>query len=147
MLDWLQQHETLLWWLGISSIVTFIGTLLLVPWLVARIPEDYFHEKKRPALAWWQKRPAVHIAVLILRNVLGLIVLLAGVAMLVLPGQGIITIVLGLMLMTFPGKYRFERWLVKRKGVLRAINWIRAKMKRPPLVEPAQVNHESPAQG
>ena len=147
MFTWLKEHETLLWWLGISSIIMFIGTLLLVPWLVARIPQDYFAPKKRRPLPLWNRHPAMRIAILIARNVLGLIVLLTGVAMLILPGQGIITIVLGLMLMTFPGKYRFERWLASRRGVLRGINWLRAKMKRPPLEAPGDYDNDDKASG
>jgi len=59
---------------------------------------------------------------------------MAGIVMLVLPGQGILTIVIGLMLSNFPGKYRLERWLVMRPRVLRTINWLRQRSKRNPLL-------------
>ena len=54
--------------------------------------------------------------------------------MLVLPGQGILTIIVGLVLMDFPGKYGAERWAVSRGPVLPAINWIRAKAGKPNLI-------------
>lgn len=53
--------------------------------------------------------------------------------MLVLPGQGILTILIGLGIMNFPGKFAVERWFVERKGVMFSINWIRQKTKHPPL--------------
>jgi hypothetical protein len=68
------------------------------------------------------------------KNVLGVIFLIAGLAMLALPGQGILTIVIGLALLDFPGKFALERWLVTRKAVLNSINWMRRKRGRPPLI-------------
>jgi hypothetical protein len=120
--------EGLLIWLGVFSAVTFVLSLILLPWFVNRIPVDYFTRPRDPH-AW-------HILLqprTILRNLLGLPVLLAGVAMLVLPGQGILTILIGLGIMNFPGKFAVERWFVERKGVMFSINWIRQKTKHPPL--------------
>ena len=68
------------------------------------------------------------------KNALGVVFVLAGVAMILLPGQGVLTILLGIMLTEFPGKYRFERWLVRRRAVLGAINWLRERAGRPPLI-------------
>lgn len=101
--------------------------------LVVRIPVDYFapswreraREHRRTALGW---------VGLILKNLLGLLLLVAGIVMLILPGQGIITMLIGLMLMNFPGKYSLERALVARPRVLRTINWMRAKWNREPLI-------------
>ena len=62
--------------------------------------------------------------------------LVAGIAMLVLPGQGVLTIVIGIMLLDFPGKYRFERRLVAYGPVLKAINGIRRAARRQPLIVP-----------
>src|SRR4051812_30124363 len=54
--------------------------------------------------------------------------------MLVLPGQGVLTIIAGMMLLDFPGRQRLERWLVQRPAVLRSINWRRKRNNRPLLV-------------
>jgi len=70
---------------------------------------------------------------LISKNLLGCVIVLLGIAMLVLPGQGILTIVIGLVLINFPGKYRLERWIITRGPVLRAINLIRQRSGRQPL--------------
>ena len=42
MLAWLHGHETLLWWVGALSILMFVGTLVALPLVVARLPADYF---------------------------------------------------------------------------------------------------------
>jgi len=136
MLDWIRQNDTLLWWLGIASVVMFFGSLLIMPWLVAKLPADYFVRHKRPLSPIAQQHPVMRILVLIIRNLLGIILLIAGIAMLVLPGQGILTILVALMLLTFPGKYRLERWAVKQRGVMKSINWLRAKAHRGPMEMP-----------
>jgi hypothetical protein len=120
------------WWLGGFSIVTFFGSLLAVPLIVARLPEDYFVSQHRPAD--WLKSPRVRIEWLILKNILGLLLLAAGIAMLVFPGQGVLTIILGLMLMDFPGKTRLLNRLAQRPNVLKSINWMRRKAGKPPML-------------
>jgi hypothetical protein len=79
---------------------------------------------------------ALRLIVLVVKNVLGLVFVLAGVAMLVLPGQGILTILIGLSLMNFPGKRTLERRFVQQPMVLQAINWMRRKAGQPPLTVP-----------
>ena len=66
--------------------------------------------------------------------VLGMMLLLAGIAMLVLPGQGIITILVGLSLIPFPGKRRLELFLLSRKTVRSSLNWIRIKANKDPFI-------------
>lgn len=135
MLDWIQNNETLVGWLIGASVVCFVGTLVVVPIALARIPQDYFVAQRRHRTK--EQHPAVRIALGIGRNVLGVILILGGIAMLILPGQGLLTIVIGLLVMDFPGKYRLERWLVRRPRILRGINWIRRKAQRPPLTAPS----------
>jgi hypothetical protein len=77
--------------------------------------------------------PVPGLALLVAKNVCGLILILAGVVMLVLPGQGMLTIVLGIMLLNFPGKYRLERRVARMRPVARSINWMRARAGHPPL--------------
>lgn len=75
----------------------------------------------------------LHFGLLVLKNVLGAIFLTLGVGMLVLPGQGLLTILIGLSLVDFPGKYRLERYLVTRSPVLRSLNWLRRRTGKPPF--------------
>ena len=64
---------------------------------------------------------------------MGIAFVLAGLAMLILPGQGLVSILIGVMMIDFPGKYAFEKWLVSRSSVFRFMTWVRSKAKRPPL--------------
>jgi hypothetical protein len=120
------------WWLGGFSIVTFFGSLLAVPLIVARLPEDYFVSQHRAAD--WFKSPRVRIEWLIVKNVVGVLFVVAGIAMLLFPGQGVLTIVLGLMLMDFPGKAKLLNHVAQRPRILRSINWMRRKAGKPPML-------------
>jgi hypothetical protein len=133
MLDWIGENGAVLTWLGGASVVMFIATLVAVPLVIARIPEDYFAHRERPDSTLERRHPAVRGVLLVLKNLAGIVLILAGLAMLVLPGQGLLAILLGVMLVNFPGKYRFERWMVSRGPVLRGVNWLRRKRGRPPL--------------
>jgi len=133
MLDFFYLHEVAILWLTGLSIVTFIGTLIIIPLLVIRIPSDYFSHDKRHRSPWAAHHPFVRGALLFTKNLAGYVFVFAGILMLVLPGQGLLTIFIGIMLLDFPGKYRFERWLVTRRPVLKSINWLRKRAKRTPL--------------
>lgn len=109
-----------------------LASMLAIPWLVVRMPKDYFNTASRPL---HYRSPLAWLAWL-LRNLLALVLLTAGILMLVLPGQGILTILIAIMISTFPGKYRLERALVRRPRILRAVNWIRRRHGRPDLNDP-----------
>ena len=135
MLDWITIDETGIWYLAVFSIVSFVGSLILIPVLVIRIPEDYFAEKKRHSWEpWAHEHPVIRWSLLITKNLLGYILIILGIAMLVLPGQGLLTILIGIMFINFPGKYRLERWVVMRGPVLSTINKFRHRAGRAPLV-------------
>ena len=134
MIEWIQSNGTAFWWLVASTIITFLATLIAVPILVVRIPPDYFSRTKRHGKLWANQHPVVRAMLMIGKNALGFILVVAGIIMLVLPGQGIFTILIGIMLLNFPGKYRLEWWVVTRGPVLRSINWLRRRAGRDPLV-------------
>lgn len=133
-LDFIIKNESLLWILGIVSLITFLASLIVIPWLVVRIPEDYFAEKKRHRISWANQHPIVRWTLLIIKNLFGVIFIILGIGMLVLPGQGLLTIFIGIILLNFPGKYRLERWLIQRKPVHRAVDWLRRRAGKEPLV-------------
>ena len=100
--------------LGLFSLCTFVVSLLAVPWIIGRLPADYFvshvqHSTQRP-----RQYLGMGLLRLVLRNIVGALLLLAGVAMLFLPGQGILTIIIGLCLIDFPGKRRLLQGIVSR---------------------------------
>ena len=119
--------------LGVVSGVLFIGTLIAIPILIVRLPDDYFIQNHRQT--WLQNRhPVLRVSVYVIKNLLGYVFLLAGIAMLMLPGQGILTMVIGVSLIDFPGKQKLQRQLIGQAAVLRTINRIRRKFDRKPLV-------------
>ena len=115
--------------LGVFGAVAFVGSLIGVPWFLTRMPSDYFRRPERDL----RPHSAGAVALRALRNLLGAVLVVAGILCLVLPGQGLLTLVVGLVLLDFPGKRRLERWLVNRRPVLRSINALRRRAHRPPL--------------
>jgi UPF0716 family protein affecting phage T7 exclusion len=69
----------------------------------------------------------------IAKNIAGGILVIAGIIMLIGPGQGILTILIGLVLMDIPGKRPLEAKLIKRPTVLSAVNKFRARYGKMPL--------------
>ena len=130
---WFSDHPGLLIGLGASSIIIFITSILGISWFVAQIPEDYFLSSKRKPSKWKEQKPILRLAVLFGKNIIGLSLIIGGLLMLVLPGQGLLTILTGLLLINYPGKYKLEQKLVAMPSIFRALNWIRVKANKPPL--------------
>ncbi len=134
--DWLKNSPINSEWLAALatiSLVTFLLSLIVIPWIVVRLPADYFTDETRPKLPFKDAHPIIGLSINLLKNIMGVILIIAGILMLVLPGQGILTILIGLGLVNFPGKYKLERYLVTKTGVLKGMNWLRKKANKPPL--------------
>lgn len=131
---WAEAHETWLWWAGSLSVAVFLGSLVVIPWVIVRMPADYFSSARRErVLREAGRRSAWRWAVLVAKNLGGGLLMVAGLAMLVLPGQGLLTLLMGFLLLDFPGKYRMERWLVQRTPLRRIIDRCRVRAGREPL--------------
>lgn len=138
-MDWFRENPAAMWWSGAVSLSMFIGTLLVVPVLLVKMPADYFiNDRQEPPLDWREQHPALRWSGRIAKNVLGGLLVVMGILMLVLPGQGLLTILLGITLLDLPGKRRLEIALLRRPGVSRAVNWLRRKYDRAPLQMPAK---------
>ena len=133
LIDWAAAHQAVLSGLAVLSVITFVGTLIAIPILVIQIPEDHFLPEDRIPISARINHFGLRLLFLVLKNVLGVLFILAGIAMLVLPGQGLLTILIGIMLMSFPGKYTLERRFIMQKHILKAINRMRARAERPPI--------------
>jgi Na+/proline symporter len=122
----------------IASIVLALASLILVPFIIIRLPADYFEsmDRKGPLARIFDSdgsNRAMRMAYKIIKNIVAGLLILAGLAMLVLPGQGLLVVVFGLILADIPGKQRLVRWLVCRDKVLKFLNWIRRKAHKDPF--------------
>ncbi|MCA9087729.1 MAG: hypothetical protein KDA90_03735 [Planctomycetaceae bacterium] len=122
-------------WLGAVSVLMFVCSLWLIPIIIVRIPTDYFLHSPRWHRAH-SRHPVIAWSLFFARNVFGLTLIVMGIAMLVLPGQGVITILLGLMLTTIPGKHRVALEMFRLPRVLSAVQWLRQRRGVPPLEFP-----------
>ena len=115
----------------------FVGSVilsaLLVGIVVVKVPANYFSPNYQrdflPNSPWFTRWGAV-----VAKNIAGVILVLAGVVMLIGPGQGVLTILIGLILIDIPGKRPFEAKIIERPAVRNAIDKLRAKYGKPPLV-------------
>ena len=133
-MNFASKYSILLEWLGLISLLTFIGSLIAIPWIIARLPEKYFIRHRQQVAERHESHPFVASLTLLFRNTMGFIFILAGIVMLVLPGQGIITILIGISLMDFPKKHEVVDYLIRRPRVIKLLNWIRQKEKKQPFV-------------
>ncbi|HEV2802916.1 MAG TPA: hypothetical protein VGW12_20795 [Pyrinomonadaceae bacterium] len=141
MLDWLKELPNTLGltgqnmiWVLVFSVVTFVLSIAVTVVVLVKLPDTYFKAEHGREF-WVERHPVLRWAGLVLKNLLGLVLVLFGVVMSLpgVPGQGVLTILLGIMLLDFPGKRRLELKLVSRPKVLSTINRIRARFERPPL--------------
>ncbi len=118
-------------WLGVVSSIIFLISLLSIRWLVCMIPSDYFIKKEQSKFK--SNYPVAWIISSIIKNIFGYVLIFGGILMLVLPGQGLITIFIGLMLSNYPGKYKIEKKIIAIPRIFKTINWLRKKSDEPPL--------------
>jgi len=134
--EWIKQRDTLFAWIGSLSLVILIISVIAVPMIIRRLPSDYFLENSEGAEAIRDEHPVLRILFLILKNLVGGILVIGGIIMFVTPGQGLLTVVIGLLLMDFPGKRRLEVRLVCFGPLNKAVNWIRRRAHQPPFELP-----------
>lgn len=119
--------------LSLASLVMFIASVVITPWLLVRMPADYFLRDKPHLWTRLRQSPPWTCVVLLVKNALGVVCVGAGILMLVLPGQGLLTILVGIFLLDFHGKKELEKKLVSRPKILKSINWLRRHYGRPEL--------------
>ncbi len=142
MLDWLTNyiHSWGFTWAQVLfavgfSVVTFVGSLAVATVVLVKLPANYFHSSHdREFLV--HRHPVLRAVGIFAKNLLGLVLVGAGIVMSLpgVPGQGVLTILLGIMLLDFPGKRALEARIVSRPRVFRAINALRARFDKPPLM-------------
>ncbi len=113
---------------------TFVINLAIVSFILVKLPANYF-SKSHKTKFWSGPHPLLHAAGVMGKNIGGLLLVALGIVLSLpgVPGQGLLTVLLGVMLLDFPGKMRLERKLLSRPSIVNAINKLRARFEKPPL--------------
>ena len=128
----------LTWGKALIGVLIFVGTFVaniaLVSFILVKIPSDYF-KKTHKTQFWAGPNPALHAAKVIGKNILGVFLVVLGIILSIpgVPGQGLLTILLGIVLLDFPGKRHLERKLLSRQEIVKTIDRLRKKFNKPPL--------------
>ena len=133
VVDIWSRYQREIWMLGIASAAMLVVSAMVIPYLIVRLPVDFYAENSRRRRLF-QDRPMLRSLFLTVKNTLGGFLLIAGIFMLVLPGQGILTILAALALLDFPGKRKLEMSILHRPAILKSINWLRRRAGREPLL-------------
>lgn len=132
MWQFVRERPVLLAVLTLVTLLTITVSVIGLPRTLAKLPADYFVVDATTA----RIRRRQHLPSTVRRQLLGLGLVVVGVVLLFLPGQGVLTIVAGLMVMDFPGKRRWLRWLATRDNVRPALQWARQRAGEPPFEMP-----------
>ena len=121
--------------IGASIFVgSFLLNLAIVSIILVKLPANHF-SKSRKTKFWLGPRPAIHAAKVIGKNIAGVFLVALGVVLSLpgVPGQGLLTILLGVMLLDFPGRDRLEQKLLSKPSIVNTINRLRGRFGKPPL--------------
>ena len=132
IIDHVDEYKSVIFWLSLLSFLIFIFSLVSIKWLVALIPIDYFVYKKNSKFK--TKYPFTWLISMIIKNIIGYLLIFGGILMLVLPGQGLFTIFIGLMMSNYPGKYYIEKKIIAIPSILKTINWLRKQSNKEPII-------------
>jgi hypothetical protein len=130
MTQFWQNHAV---WLVVLCVAAFVIGLVSLTVVLISLPADHFADPKAPA----SRRS---LALTVIKNVLGILLLVAGnlLSLPLVPGPGLLVILLGFSLINFPGKHRLQRRLLQMPGVLNGVNALRHHFRRSPFVLPAR---------
>ena len=113
--------------------ISLLVTAIVVPWVIVSLPADYFHKDRKPPVPFKRFPAAARLPLIIAKNALGVALVGVGLMFLLMPGQGVIVILIGVLMVDFPRKKELERWLIRRGPILKLANWLRRKWHRKPL--------------
>ena len=115
-------------------LASFLINLGIVSFILVKLPADHF-SKNRKTKFWAGPRPAIHAAKVIGKNIAGVLLVALGIVLSLpgVPGQGLLTVLLGIMLLDFPGRHRLEQKLLSKPSIVNTINGLRKRFDKPPL--------------
>lgn len=113
---------------------SFLFNLAIVSIILVKLPADHFSKDKNKKFAAGS-HPMLRVLLIIGKNILGVLLVALGVVLSLpgVPGQGLLTILLGIMLLDFPGRDRLEQKLLSRPTIVNTINRLRGRFGKPPL--------------
>jgi hypothetical protein len=123
------------WWWGVAlSVLLFVGSLVLVTAVVVSWSADHFRSAGRGPFMG-QRHPIVRAVALLAKNLTGVVLIALGIVMALpgVPGQGLLTALIGITMVDFPGKRPLERRLIGRPAILKAVNRLRTRFHKPVL--------------
>lgn len=129
MPEWLLEHRGSVAWMAGLGLAALVLGAIAAPILIVKLPEDFLENGGKPP-------GGDHPARRIVRNIFAWILITGGLAMLALPGPGIVVLLVGLVLADFPGKRKLMKMILSRKSILKPMNKLRAKYGKPPLRVP-----------
>ena len=139
MFEFLSDFFAALTWrkvlLGVGIfLVSFFANLGIVSLILVKLPADHF-SKSRKTKFWSGPRPWLHAAKVIGKNIAGVLLVALGVVLSLpgVPGQGLLTVLLGIMLLDFPGRHRLEQKLLSKPSIVKSINKLRGRFGKKPL--------------
>jgi len=132
MSDWLDQYTWILGTAAAASIALLMLSILATPWIVSQLPADYLLRGESRSV----RHPMLKLIITILRTLIGASLIVLGLLMLVLPGPGIVTLLVGLSVARFPGKQSLLRHIASRDSVFGSLNWMRQRYGTVPLIHP-----------
>ena len=138
MFDFLADFFSSLTWRSILIwVVIFVGTFFvnlgIVSLILVKLPKDYFKNDKSKRVTG--SNATIRVLKIIGKNVGGWLLIALGIVLSLpgVPGQGLLTVLLGVMLVDFPGKHRLEQKLLSRPGIINTINRLRGRFGKPAL--------------
>jgi hypothetical protein len=139
-MEWMSQFWENLTWaqigLGVGLFVfSFVISFAAIAVVMVKIPPNYFSSHYHPE--FMHGKPfLVRWSAVILKNALGVFLIVLGILLSLpgVPGQGLLTILLGLIMVDIPGKRPLEARIIQRPTIQAAINNLRARFQKPPLI-------------
>lgn len=128
-------------WIVLISALMFFGSIVLAWFFIVKMPTDYLTNDQSRVHTFRKKHPVAGAVLMVCKNVFGMLLVICGIIMLFIPGQGVLFIFLGLTLIDFPGKRRIIRRMFKWRNTLKVINRIRRQSNQPPLEPPVAPQH------
>lgn len=141
LFEWLKLHGMIL----ISvSIASFVVSILFCTLVIAYLPSDYFLPNRQENRI---RHPVLRIGLKCLKNLFAVVLVVVGIIQIPLPGQGVLTMLIGIIISDIPGKRKLERRIIRSPVVLATANGIRSRFKRPLLVldESMEVSGSEPS--